>query len=139
MIRDAYRAAFYGKPGPCLVDLPANLILGQFEGLEQEAEGGGRRAGRLVDGPKGCAPRESVRKVVEALRGARRPLVVVGKGAAYARSEGAVRRLVDRFVFLLLLSCSWFLFLPVFLSGRVFGLGENIGIWVRLIYGSVWG
>lgn len=97
-IRDAYRAAWFGKPGPSFVDLPANLILGHFEGEEIEKAMGESKGRRLAETPKSVAPANKVKEVVDALRGAKRPLVVVGKGAAYARAEDGVRRLVERCV-----------------------------------------
>lgn len=87
-IRDAYRASFFGRPGPTFIDLPANLILGHFDVDRQVLK-------RIQDVPRSCAPDSKIRQVVEVLKSAKAPLVVVGKGAAYARAEGVIRRLVE--------------------------------------------
>lgn len=90
-IKDAYRAAYFGRPGPAFVDLPANLILGEFD-IEEH------RLARLVEPPKSCAPPGKIRDAVEAIKAAKAPLVIIGKGAAYARAEEQIRALVDRLV-----------------------------------------
>jgi len=88
-INDAYRAAMFGRPGPAFVDLPANLILGTFD-VERV------RLSPLVEAPRSAAPDSSIKRVVEALKTANAPLVVFGKGAAYARAEQSVRTLISR-------------------------------------------
>lgn len=87
-IKDAYRAAYFGRPGPAFVDLPANLILGQHD-IQPE------RLTPLLEAPKSVAPPQKIQMVVEALKSAKAPLIVIGKGAAYARAEQQVRALVD--------------------------------------------
>jgi thiamine pyrophosphate-dependent acetolactate synthase large subunit-like protein len=91
-IRDAYRAAFFGRPGPTFVDLPANLILGTFK----ELAGGKLLLRRIEEVPRSMADQTGIRRAVEALMSAKSPLVVVGKGAAYGRAEGPIRELVER-------------------------------------------
>ena len=88
-IRDGYRAAMFGKPGPSFIDLPANLILGQHD-VERQ------RVPRLTEAPKSIAPESKIRDIVHALKTAKAPLVVIGKGAAYARAEGPIRNLIER-------------------------------------------
>lgn len=85
-IRDAYRSAFFGRPGPAFVDLPANLILGTFKGLET------KKLRRIEDVPKSMAYGAQIEKVVRALRGAKNPLVVVGKGAAVSLSANRIHQ-----------------------------------------------
>jgi 2-hydroxyacyl-CoA lyase 1 len=89
-VRDAYRAALFGRPGPAFVDLPANLILGHFDVDRQVLK-------PLPEAPKSVAPQSKIHEVAEALKGAKAPLVVVGKGVAYARAERQVRRLIDQY------------------------------------------
>lgn len=88
-IKDAYRAAMFGQPGPAFVDLPANLILGHFDVPRQKLP-------RLTEAPKAVAPENKIRAVAEAIRTAKAPLVVIGKGAAYARAEQPIRALIER-------------------------------------------
>ena len=87
-IKDAYRAALFGKPGPTFVDLPANLILGHFDVDRQKLTA-------LNDVPKSMAPENKIRDIVAALKGAKAPLVVFGKGTAFGRAEQQVRRLIE--------------------------------------------
>lgn len=88
-IKDAYRTAMFGRPGPTFVDLPANLILGTFDVEVQ-------RLSPLTEVPRSIAPENKIRDVVDALKTAKAPLVVIGKGAAYARSERQIKTLIDR-------------------------------------------
>ncbi|KAM5465252.1 hypothetical protein MauCBS54593_006498 [Microsporum audouinii] len=89
-IYDAYRTCWYGRPGATFVDLPADLIQGR-------ATGNSPSAGlQLVHAPPKPAGDPSVIfKVAQLLRSARAPLVVVGKGSAYARAEESIRKLID--------------------------------------------
>jgi 2-hydroxyacyl-CoA lyase 1 len=90
-IRDAYRATMFGRPGPALVDLPANLILGHFD-VER------KKLAPLAEAPKSVAPERNVVEAVRLLKSAKAPLVVLGKGAAYGRAEGPIRELIERYV-----------------------------------------
>jgi len=94
-IKDGYRQAMYGKPGPAFIDLPANLILGQHDVERQKLP-------RLIEAPKSVAPQSKIRDIVQVLKNAKAPLVVIGKGAAYARAEDQIRSLIDQCV----LNCS---------------------------------
>jgi len=87
-IKDAYRAAMFGRPGPAFVDLPANLILGSFDIPRQQLS-------PFIEAPKSTAPDNKIRAIVEALKTAKAPLVVLGKGAAYARAEQQIRNLIE--------------------------------------------
>lgn len=88
-IEDAYRTAMFGRPGPTFVDLPANLILGTFD-VERQ------RLSSIPKVPQSVAPEHDIKDAVEALKAAKAPLVVIGKGAAYARAEKQIRTLINR-------------------------------------------
>lgn len=88
-IKDAYRAAMFGRPGPTFVDLPANLIMGTFDVEKQKLS-------PLLEAPQPNAPDNKIRNIVEAFKTAKAPLVVLGKGAAYARAERQITTLIDR-------------------------------------------
>lgn len=89
-IRDAYRTAFYGRPGATFVDLPADFIQGTVEA--------GEKLPQITEVP---APPESlgdpgrIDAIAQALRSAQRPLIIVGKGAAYSRSEFALQSFIE--------------------------------------------
>ena len=88
-VRDAYRAAYFGRPGPAFVDLPANLILGHFDVPRNKLKA-------FTEAPMSVAPEHKIREAVEALKSAKAPLVVIGKGAAYARAEKHINALVQK-------------------------------------------
>lgn len=89
-IKDAYRAAMFGRPGGTFVDLPANLILGHFDLPRQKLT-------PLLEAPKSIAPPNKIKDVVEALKNAKAPLVVIGKGSAYGKAEQQIRALIERY------------------------------------------
>lgn len=88
-IKDAYRAAMFGRPGPAFIDLPADLIMGYYEVPRGQLT-------PISEIPMGAAPQHKIRQVVEVLKAAKGPLVVVGKGAAYSRAEKQIRALVEQ-------------------------------------------
>lgn len=88
-IKDAYRTAMFGRPGPTYVDLPADLILGTYD-LEKQT------LPRLPEPPRSTAPEDKIRDIVNAFKQAKSPLVVIGKGAAYARAERQIQTLIQR-------------------------------------------
>ncbi len=49
----------------------------------------------LPEPPKSCAELGDIKKAVQLLRSAKRPLLVVGKGAAYSRAEEVVNQFVQ--------------------------------------------
>lgn len=88
-IRDAYRAAWFGRPGPAFVDLPANLILGHHDVDRSQLV-------PFTEVPKSVAPASKIKDVVAAFKNAKAPLVVIGKGAAYGRAEQQINTLISR-------------------------------------------
>lgn len=51
---------------------------------------------RVPDPPMGAAEDSRLRKVAALLKNAKAPLVVIGKGAAYARAESVIRLFIDQ-------------------------------------------
>jgi len=88
-VEQAVRTSIYGRPGAAYLDLPNDLIVGSAE------EGAVAWKPRCADPPRSQADTGAVLRALELLRGAQRPLVVVGKGAAYARAEREVRAFLD--------------------------------------------
>ncbi len=88
-IDDAYRTALFGKPGATFVDLPANLILGQHDVKRHQLS-------PYREQPLSVPPPRKIQAIVDALKAAKAPLVVFGKGTAYARAERHARALIDR-------------------------------------------
>lgn len=68
-IKDAYRAAMFGRPGPAFVDLPANLILGHYDLPRNQLT-------PLLEAPKSTAPENKIKDIVQTIKNAKAPLVV---------------------------------------------------------------
>jgi oxalyl-CoA decarboxylase len=91
-IARAIRAAVSGRPGGVYLDLPAKLF-----GQTIDAEAGRRSLIKVVDpAPKQIPGADAVKRAVDLLRGAKKPLIVLGKGAAYAQADADIRALVER-------------------------------------------
>jgi oxalyl-CoA decarboxylase len=90
-IARAIRSAVSGRPGGVYLDLPAKLF-----SQAVEAEAGRRSLVKVVDpAPRQIPAADSVQRALDVLRGAERPLILLGKGAAYAQCDDAVRALVE--------------------------------------------
>ncbi|KAH8429977.1 uncharacterized protein LDX57_007649 [Aspergillus melleus] len=92
-VKNAYRTCWYGRPGPTFVDLPADIIQGKSApGFRLPAP----ETTLVAAPPKTAGDPASIAKAVELLQAARAPLLIVGKGAAYARAESGICRLVEQ-------------------------------------------
>lgn len=89
-IRDAYRAAFYGRPGATYVDLPADYIQARFTPTAAST------IAAVEAPPKSLADPQRIRAIAAALKAAKSPLIIIGKGAAYSRAETEIRDFVER-------------------------------------------
>ena len=73
------------------LDLPAAVLKAIIP-----AEAGGASLARVVDpAPAQMAAPESVTRALDLLAHAQRPLIVLGKGAAYARADQAIRSFIE--------------------------------------------
>ncbi|RKP40455.1 thiamine pyrophosphate enzyme, N-terminal TPP binding domain-containing protein [Dimargaris cristalligena] len=93
-LQTAFRHTINGRPGPAYVDLPADYIQAKLDPVStvttaETATGGG---------PNRAADPVAITQAIRKLRAARNPLVIVGKGAAYARVEtdGVLEGLITR-------------------------------------------
>jgi oxalyl-CoA decarboxylase len=87
----AIRAAVSGRPGGVYLDLPANLFA-----QVMDADAGQRSLVKVVDpAPAQVPSRTAIDRALEVLKGAKRPLLILGKGAAYAQCDDVVRRFVE--------------------------------------------
>jgi oxalyl-CoA decarboxylase len=88
----AIRAAVSGRPGGVYLDLPAKLF-----GQVMDAEAGRKSLVKVIDAAPAQRPGpDAVRRALDVLKGARRPLIILGKGAAYAQADEAIRALVEK-------------------------------------------
>lgn len=87
----AVRTAISGRPGAVYLDVPSAVLSAT---ISQEA--GSESVFTLVDpAPAQPANSDAVNRAVTMLRQAKAPLIVVGKGAAYAKAEKEVTELVE--------------------------------------------
>ena len=88
----AIRAAVSGRPGGVYLDLPAKLFP-----QTMDAEAGKNSLIKVVDpAPRQIPAPDAVRRALDLLKSARRPLIILGKGAAYAQADADVRALVEK-------------------------------------------
>ncbi len=88
----AIRSALSGRPGGVYLDLPAKLF-GQTMG----AAAGKASLIKVVDAaPRQIPAPDAVQRALALLKGAKRPLILLGKGAAYAQADADIRALVER-------------------------------------------
>src|SRR5271157_1176505 len=77
------RAALSGRPGGVYLDLPAKLFP-----QTMDAEVGRKSLIRVVDpAPRQIPAPDAVQRALELLKSAQRPLIILGKGAAYAQAD----------------------------------------------------
>ena len=87
----AIRTAVSGRPGGVYLDLPARV-------LSEEIEAGLEAASliRVTDpAPRQLPAPEALERALALLHGAKRPLIVLGKGAAYAQADADIRAFVE--------------------------------------------
>jgi len=91
-IARAIRAAVSGRPGGVYLDLPAQVFAETID-----AEAGAKSLVKVIDAaPRQLPAPESVVRALEVLKNANRPLIILGKGAAYAQADNEIRALVEK-------------------------------------------
>src|SRR5258708_4269071 len=88
----AIRAAVSGRPGGVYLDLPAKLF-----SQVMDAEAGAKSLVKVIDpAPAQIPAPAAVQRALDVLKSAKRPLIILGKGAAYAQADDAIRDLVEK-------------------------------------------
>jgi oxalyl-CoA decarboxylase len=88
----AIRAAVSGRPGGVYLDLPAKLF-----GQVMDAEAGKKSLVKVIDAAPAQIPSpESIKRALDVLKSAKKPLIILGKGAAYAQADDAIRSFVEK-------------------------------------------
>ncbi len=88
----AIRSALSGRPGGVYLDLPAKLL-----GQTMEAAAARKSLIKVIDAaPRQIPAPEAVKRALEVLKGAKRPLILLGKGAAYAQADAEIRALIEK-------------------------------------------
>jgi oxalyl-CoA decarboxylase len=91
-IARAIRAAVSGRPGGVYLDLPAKLFAQSVD-----AAVGRNSLIKVVDAaPRQIPSPEAVKRALDLLKSAKKPLIVLGKGAAYAQADADIKSLVER-------------------------------------------
>jgi len=88
----AIRAAVSGRPGGVYLDLPAEVL-----GAALDADAGAKSLVRVVDAaPRQIPAPESIQRALDLLASAQRPLIILGKGAAFAQADADIRNFIEK-------------------------------------------
>jgi len=88
----AIRAAVSGRPGGVYLDLPAKLLAQSIDAAKGRAS-----LIKVVDAaPRQLPAPDTVAKALDVLKTAKRPLILLGKGAAYAQADEDIRALIEQ-------------------------------------------
>ena len=88
----AIRASVSGRPGGVYLDLPAKLF-----GQVMDAEAGKKSLVKVIDpAPAQIPAADAVKRALDVLKSGKRPLIILGKGAAYAQADDAIRQFVEK-------------------------------------------
>src|ERR1700676_5612680 len=91
-VERAIRAAVSARPGGVYLDLPAKLF-----SQVMNAEAGKKSLVKVIDpAPAQIPAPDAVKRALDVLKSAKRPLIVLGKGAAYAQADDAIRAFVEK-------------------------------------------
>jgi oxalyl-CoA decarboxylase len=88
----AIRAALSGRPGGVYLDLPAKLFP-----QVMDAEAGAKSLVKVIDpAPAQIPAPAAVKRALDVFKNAKRPLIILGKGAAYAQVDDQIRAFVEK-------------------------------------------
>ena len=91
-IARAIRAAVSGRPGGVYLDLPAKLLAQTIDAVKAQ-----QSLIKVIDAAPSQIPApDSVKRAIDLLKGAKRPLILLGKGAAYAQADAEIRAFVEK-------------------------------------------
>jgi oxalyl-CoA decarboxylase len=91
-IARAIRSAVSGRPGGVYLDVPAKLLAQVIDKAQGE-----RSLVKVIDpAPRQLPAPEAIARALDVLKRAKRPLIILGKGAAYAQADDAIRALVEK-------------------------------------------
>src|SRR5881275_381131 len=88
----AIRAAVSGRPGGVYLDLPGKLF-----SQVMNADAGAKSLVSVIDPAPAQIPAPgAVKRALDLLKNAKRPLIILGKGAAYAQADDDIRALIEK-------------------------------------------
>ena len=87
----AIRSAVSGRPGGVYLDVPASLL-----GQVMDAAEGAKSLIKVVEpAPAQLPGPAAIDRALDVLKGAKKPLIILGKGASYAQADDVVRNFVE--------------------------------------------
>jgi oxalyl-CoA decarboxylase len=87
----AIRTAVSGRPGGVYLDIPGEVL-----GQAMDADAAADTVWRVIDpAPRQLPAPDAVDRALGVLAQAQRPLIVLGKGAAYVRADNVIRQFVE--------------------------------------------
>ncbi|MEM6971653.1 MAG: oxalyl-CoA decarboxylase [Pseudomonadota bacterium] len=88
----AIRSAVSGRPGGVYLDIPGAML-----GQVMDAAEGQKSLVKVIDpAPRARPNAEAIARAIDVMKSAERPLIVIGKGAAYDQSDEAIRAFVEK-------------------------------------------
>jgi oxalyl-CoA decarboxylase len=91
-IARAIRSALSGRPGGVYLDLPAKLF-----SQTMDAIAGRESLIKVLDpAPRQIPAPDTVQRALQVLEGAKKPVILLGKGAAYAQADAEIRAFVEK-------------------------------------------
>jgi oxalyl-CoA decarboxylase len=88
----AIRAAVSGRPGGVYLDLPAKLF-----SQVMDASAGEKSLVKVIDAAPAQIPApDAVKRALDVLKSAKKPLIILGKGASYAQADDAIKAFVEK-------------------------------------------
>jgi len=87
----AIRTALSGRPGGVYLDIPARL----FSTTMPAAEGKASLFVPVDPAPEQIPGPDAVKRAVDLIKGAKKPLILLGKGAAYAQCDADIKALIE--------------------------------------------
>jgi oxalyl-CoA decarboxylase len=91
-IARAMRAAVSGRPGGVYLDLTSEVL-----GATIDADAGKASLIRVVDpAPRQIPSPDSIERALDLLASAQRPLIILGKGAAYSQADADIRSFIEK-------------------------------------------
>ena len=87
----AIRAALSGRPGGVYLDLPAKLF-----SQVMDADAGAASLVKVIDpAPAQLPAPTAIERAIKVLKSAKKPLIILGKGAAYAQADADIKAFVE--------------------------------------------
>uniref|UniRef100_A0A672ZEF3 2-hydroxyacyl-CoA lyase 1 n=1 Tax=Sphaeramia orbicularis TaxID=375764 RepID=A0A672ZEF3_9TELE len=95
VIEKAVRTSIYGRPGACYVDIAGDMVNAKVDRINVRFAIIYLIVSCCPPPPVSVAEKSTINEAISVLKMAERPLVIIGKGAAYGRAETALREFVE--------------------------------------------